>query len=138
MTEEENDKITKRDKTGIQLPDTLVGSERQAAYHKLYRTINSKKLSANKKEEATRAKIEGIAHYGGKCSCPSCGETQLEFLTLEHLRGRDKTKKRRTGKLAWLEAKRAGYPDDFTVLCFNCNCAKGIYGTCPHTWEKKQ
>jgi hypothetical protein len=24
------------------------------------------------------------------------------------------------------------YPPDFQILCYNCNCAKGVYGYCPH------
>ena len=31
----------------------------------------------------------------------------------------------------WLKAN--SYPDGFQILCFNCNCAKGAYGECPHT-----
>lgn len=118
----------------IALDDNLTGTERLVAYHKEYRKIYAKEISEKKKAEENNAKIDGIKYYGGKCSC--CGESIIEFLTLEHLNGRDKTKKRRTGKAAWLEAKRAGWPNDLTVLCFNCNCAKGAFGSCPHTWEK--
>jgi hypothetical protein len=32
-----------------------------------------------------------------------------------------------------MRLKKHGWPKEgFTILCFNCNCAKGIYGTCPH------
>jgi hypothetical protein len=24
------------------------------------------------------------------------------------------------------------------VLCFNCNCAKGFYGSCPHDAEREE
>jgi len=67
-------------------------------YNKKYRKNNKKQIADQKRQSATTAKLEGIAHYGGKCSC--CGEDQIEFLTLEHLNGRDKNKKRRTGKSA--------------------------------------
>ena len=99
-------------------------------YHKNYKKVNAKVLNQKKKEYATQCKLDGILHYGGKCSC--CGESIGEFLTLEHLNGRDKTKKRRTGKSAWIIAKREGWPDIYTVLCFNCNCAEGAFGICPH------
>lgn len=125
--------FAKYNPVGIELPDELVGSDRSKAYSKIYRERNKVEIGAKKSMEATNAKIEGIAFYGGKCTC--CGEDAFEFLTLEHLNGRVPGKKRRTGKLAWLEAKRAGFPDTLTVLCFNCNCASGIYGSCPHTWK---
>lgn len=25
-----------------------------------------------------------------------------------------------------------GFPDTYRLLCWNCNCAIGIYGECPH------
>lgn len=123
-------------KLGIGLSDELVGPERQKAYHEQYRKVNKKQISENKKKELDRAKLEGIIHYGSKCTC--CGESTIEFLTLEHLNGRVKGKKRRSGKGAWLEARRLKYPATMTVLCFNCNCAKGVYGSCPHTWKNNE
>jgi hypothetical protein len=123
-------------KINLSIPDNIVGSERFQAYHREYRKIYKEEIKAKKKIELERAKIEGINHYGGKCNC--CGESKIEFLTLEHLHGRDKGRRRRTGKGAWLEIKREGFPDKYTVLCFNCNCAKGIYGRCPHTWENNE
>lgn len=29
-------------------------------------------------------------------------------------------------------AKREGWPDQYTVLCMNCNAAKARLGACPH------
>lgn len=125
-----------RKPTNITVDENLEGYSKTQAYHKQYRALYKKELATKKQNDANRAKFDGIKHYGGKCSCPGCGESIFEFLTLEHLNGRDKSKIRRTGKFAWLEARRAGWPKDLTVLCFNCNCAKGAYGSCPHTWEK--
>ena len=84
---------------------------------------------AKRKRRLERAKAEGIAHYGGKCTC--CAESQKEFLTLEHVKGRDERAKR-LPRMEWLRAQREGFPDTYTVLCYNCNCAKGVYGVCPH------
>lgn len=104
-------------------------------YHKNYRTVNIKILSKKKREAESKIKLEGINHYGSKCTC--CNEGILEFLTLEHILGRakndfTKSGKKITGKKMWAKAKSEGYPDIYTVLCFNCNSAKGIYGKCPH------
>lgn len=122
-------------KINLSIPDELVGKDRNIAYNKEYRKLYKKEISVKKRTELDQAKIDGINHYGGKCTC--CGEATYEFLTLEHLEGRPKNnKKRRTGKGAWLQVKQEGFPDKYTVLCFNCNCAKGIHGSCPHTWKK--
>ncbi len=72
-------------------------------------------------------------YYGGKCAC--CGETQFEFLSIDHINGggtqhRIKEKIRGTGMIDWLIRK--GLPEGFQVLCHNCNQAKGYYGKCPH------
>lgn len=99
-------------------------------YMQEYRKVHKVKLAERKRDDAINAKEEGLLHYGGKCTC--CGEAIKEFLTMEHINGRDKEKVRLTGRSAWLDAKRKGWPTDITVLCFNCNCAKGIYGKCPH------
>ncbi len=76
---------------------------------------------------------EGIAAYGGVCAC--CGEADSRFLTIDHILGYAQTpvKAPRFGKLLWGWLKKNGWPRDyFQVLCFNCNCAKGIYSACPH------
>lgn len=96
---------------------------------KKYRDSHKKEIAVRKKEYRERIKLEGIQVYGGKCSC--CGEAEPRFLTLEHLNGREKGDVL-TGKKAWAKVKALGYPSDYTVLCFNCNCCKGAYGKCAH------
>lgn len=74
-------------------------------------------------------------HYGRRCVC--CGETTPEFLSVDHVDGGG-TKHRESlaggksgsGFYRWL--RRNNFPAGFQVLCFNCNCAKGFYGECPH------
>lgn len=104
-------------------------------YQKEYRKKNQTTICKQRQDYMERIKKEGIEQYGGKCSCEGCNEGRYEFLTLEHINGRKDEEKRTTGKKAWQRLKRLGWPkDNYTVLCFNCNCAKGIYGTCPHIW----
>lgn len=102
-------------------------------YHQNYRDTNKESLRFKKREYSEKIKIEGIKFYGGKCSC--CGESEPKFLTLEHKNGREEQDKL-TGKKAWAKVKSLGYPDNYTVLCFNCNCCKGAYGKCVH--EEKE
>ncbi len=65
-----------------------------------------------------------IDRYGGKCVC--CGETYLEFLTIDHINGngcRDRLKNGGGGgskTYKWLI--KNNFPPGFRTLCFNCNC----------------
>ncbi len=107
------------------------------AYHKNYRAAHRIGLAKKKLAAARAAKLEGIVVYGGKCAC--CGERQMEFLTLDHINGRKDEPYRTTGQKAWLRLKARGWPkDNFQLLCFNCNCAKGVYGRCPHQTNDAQ
>ena len=71
------------------------------------------------------------AGYGGECVC--CGESEFEFLCIDHVNGggAEDRKKHST----WQIARRVielDFPEDYQVLCHNCNLAKGFFGECPH------
>ena len=75
-----------------------------------------------------------LAYYGGACVC--CGETQVEFLAIDHVNGdgkkhREEMGSKNGGKI-YLWLIRHNFPDGFQVLCHNCNMSKGFYGYCPH------
>ena len=75
-------------------------------------------------------KQEMVQAYGGACTC--CGEDNLAFLTLEHRNGRTPHDDL-GGSRMWRLAKNLGWPEQYTVLCYNCNI--GTYkngGRCPH------
>uniref|UniRef100_A0A6M3JU55 HNH endonuclease n=1 Tax=viral metagenome TaxID=1070528 RepID=A0A6M3JU55_9ZZZZ len=83
-------------------------------------------------------KCRVIKSYGGKCSC--CGENIKEFLTIDHVNGNGKEHRNTIGRgyklYKWLE--KNNYPKDgFRLLCYNCNCARGQFGQCPHERNKK-
>ena len=77
---------------------------------------------------------EFVVAYGGKCSC--CGESNRKFLTIEHLNGGGHKERQSEGinTLTLLSRlKKRGWPKEYTVLCFNCNCGKNRNkGVCPH------
>jgi len=78
-------------------------------------------------------KMETIRAYGGECEC--CGDTQPEFLTLDHINGGGRAHREEVGrgsKDLYLWLKRNNYPDIIRVLCYNCNCSLGHRGYCPH------
>lgn len=76
-----------------------------------------------------------IDAYGGKCAC--CGENTIEFLTVDHINNdgaedRKGNGNKLGGKLyRWLI--KNNFPQGmYQILCYNCNCAKGFFGYCPH------
>ena len=87
---------------------------------------------------AARRRMRILQHYSQNIpSCACCGETQLEFLTIDHINNDGAEHRRKIsggGKgahsYAWIV--RNNFPPGFQVLCWNCNCSKGFYGECPH------
>lgn len=68
-------------------------------------------------------KKEVFAHYGNKCNC--CGETNILFLTIDHINGRKEEKRQSLYLWRWL--KKNNYPEGYQLLCYNCNCAKSDF-----------
>ena len=102
--------------------------------------IESRKVS--EKALRTRNRMEALTHYGGnppRCAC--CDENHLQFLALDHVNGGGSAHIRSipggggTSFIMWL--RRNNFPPGFQVLCHNCNCAKGFYGSCPHQDHSK-
>lgn len=103
-----------------------------------YYIENKEDIKIKHRLYSQRKRFSVLQYYGGtipKCAC--CGETQLEFLCIDHMNGngnahRRKIWDRRAGGniYQWLMAN--DLPSGFQVLCHNCNCAKGFYGACPH------
>jgi hypothetical protein len=104
---------------------------------------------ATQKRRRHQLKLEAFAAYGGAfCSC--CGETHLEFLSIDHAAGDGAEHRRQlakargwntpstsmAGSQMYLWLKQQGYPSGFRVLCFNCNFAEA-HGGCPHERERQ-
>lgn len=79
-----------------------------------------------------QSKEKCLEYYGRKCAC--CGETKLEWLSIEHKAGKKGAlhPKGQAGiKLfRWLDLN--GFPKGYEIFCYNCNSAKGNFGICPH------
>jgi hypothetical protein len=79
------------------------------------------------------ARKKVVEYYGGKCSC--CGEKEYDFLTIDHVNGGG-TKHRKIVSSALLPSLiiKNNYPDDYQILCYNCNCSKAFNKdkVCPH------
>lgn len=101
------------------------------------------KNSLNRKYSIVYKKIV-LERYGGipvKCAC--CGETEYDFLCLDHVNGGGNKhriemlgKKNVSSREFYRRMKNLPKLVGFQVLCYNCNCAKGFTGNCPHRREK--
>ncbi len=82
-----------------------------------------------------KAKVEVMRFYGSsRCAC--CGESELAFLTLDHINGDGADARRETklsGRLFYRWLVQNGLPAlPLQVLCWNCNAAKYYNNGCPH------
>ena len=105
-------------------------SRKRSLYVNTKGAIHERKYFAKLKEEV-------INHYGGKCSCPGCPVTDIDMLSMDHIKGGG-TKQRKEegitdGHSLYHKLKNENYPPGFRVLCMNCNLGRFINGgTCPH------
>ena len=104
-------------------------------YQRTYNQTHREQRLEAKRNRVLQTKLKAFDIYGGRfCSC--CGETEIDFLTIDHIFGGG-TKHRHTitgngnGLYNWLA--KNNYPSGYRVLCRNCNW--GVYkgnGICPH------
>lgn len=74
-----------------------------------------------------------IDGYGGACAC--CGEATHQFLTIDHPNDDGAAHRREVGAghrfYLWLVSQ--GFPDEYRLLCRNCNWGRYVNGgVCPH------
>ncbi len=84
----------------------------------------------NKTERERRAKLKTdalFAYSEGDAHCLHCGEQNSEFLTLDHISGRESMghAKHVKGHTLYSLLKREGYPPGMQILCWNWNEIKG-------------
>lgn len=111
-----------------------------------HNAVNRKRYHRNWKQEQKRRydkhqklKIAALEAYGGICQC--CHESEIAFLTIDHIDNDGARHRRRDGVggghnfYQWL--KNNNYPSGFQVLCMNCNFSKHTNGgTCVHQEQK--
>lgn len=89
------------------------------------------------KRHREKLKKKILEAYGAVCAC--CGESQYEFLTLDHINGGGGAHlRKRSAPGVLLDVIRDNFPrDKYQVLCMNCNWARSIHGKCPHATANK-
>jgi hypothetical protein len=112
------------------------------AYADTWRAENLDKFKEYNRKSGLKLKREVMDAYGGACVC--CGETELVFLTIDHVNDDGAEHRREIAAekgTNWAQAGRNtyrwlrdnGFPEGFQVLCANCNCGKQWNGgVCPH------
>lgn len=108
--------------------------EKIKAYRKEWSKHNREKCAAASRRCRSRLREKVLLAYGNKCAC--CGETQIQFLALDHVNGGGNEERRQLNITDPIEMYRLvrnrGFPPEYQVLCHNCNMAKSLYGQCPH------
>lgn len=104
---------------GLMRPDDYYAAKR----------VSSNALIADLRDET-------FAAYGGAC-CACCGESQIQFLSLDHINGNGNKHRKETGNAGghrfYRVLKKQGFPPGYQVLCMNCNCGRHRNGgICPH------
>jgi hypothetical protein len=98
----------------------------------VYPAKNPKK-QAQQRAYASRVKKEVINFYAGQCVC--CGENDIDVLNIDHI-NQDGSILRRlypSQNKIYFWLRKNGYPDDYQVLCCNCNRGSFFFnGVCPH------
>lgn len=120
--------------------------EAKDRFQRYYREHREEILSKRKKDprikESQRKhfrkiKREVLSHYANplKCACSECNETNLGFLTIDHiLNNGAEERKRIKGNYLYYWLRKHNYPKGYQVLCYNCNLgrAKTPNKVCPH------
>ena len=109
-------------------------------YHQDYAKTHRERFKEYARVRKARLKLEVLQAYGGAiCAC--CGETHIEFLSIDHINGRGAAHRREltgadsrhmVGATFYKWVKDHQFPLGFRVLCMNCNFALGHFSYCPH------
>jgi hypothetical protein len=119
----------------------IVGCTKAAVTYNLRRLgiplrtlADAKRMSDSHKPRTSVTKVEMVEAYGGKCAC--CGETEMVFLSLDHVDGGGSAHRKSLGgnggRKILQEAKAAGWPGAYRVLCMNCQFGTRYGRACPH------
>ena len=113
-------------------------AERNRANARAWYKRNTKRSLQTTQAYKRRLKTKILAHYGTYCQC--CGETKLEFLTLDHINGKGNEHRRQVSQTSgghsfYATLIKMEYPLGLQVLCWNCNMAKAHFDECPHLQE---
>lgn len=110
--------------------------DERIAYTQDFYRKNARRLS--RKNAAFKGHVRRTvrAYLGNKCVC--CGETEQEFLSVDHVRNNGAKHRREKGREAWMWEVWKAIKDkrivtEYALMCFNCNFSKHFgKGVCAH------
>jgi hypothetical protein len=121
---QENAKYNKTHKEQIRKHNKACYDSHKPYYHK------------QSKEYKQRLRMEVLGIYSNQTfSCACCGDSHLQFLTIDHINNDGKEHRKQIGGvgMTYLWLRKNNYPAGFQVLCYNCNNGKRVNrGVCPH------
>lgn len=83
-----------------------------------------------------KQKMIVFQHYGLRCSC--CGETKIEFLSIDHINGYGNQYVKITNGHLYTWLIKNNFPRDYRTLCMNCNWGRRftVNKECPHSKDR--
>ena len=103
-----------------------------------YYYANKSKIVKTMKEHRIKIKTAAIAILGDKCACPGCNETNIKFLTIDHVHNNGARHRKQIGNSSnklhqWIVDSPHRATRVLRLLCWNCNCGRAVNsGICPH------
>ena len=114
-------------------------AERQRKYYEKQYAASSEPFKKRGQLYKVRLFEKVVAGYGGKCACPDCPESNVAFLTIDHVND-DGAAHRKivSSNTIYRQVIKEDFPPRYRLLCFNCNMGRYFRGggTCPHTLTK--
>src|SRR3972149_7809370 len=106
--------------------------DKKNAYDKQWRKDNAERVRERQRNRFIRLRLEVLSRDSqGVPRCACCGETENQFLSIDHINGKGKEDRSDTGGNFYMRLKREGFPQGlYQILCYNCNLSKGFYGAC--------
>lgn len=80
-----------------------------------WRKENKDKTKTIAKRSRDKAREDVLNHYGNKCNC--CGESQPEFLAIDHINNDGCEHRRKHYKSMYIWVRKNNYPSDLQILC---------------------
>ena len=119
----------------------LENKEKVKIYKSKYYQDNRERVLIKSREFQQKRKLSIIKHYSlGEFKCACCGETEIGFLSIDHIGGGGTKQKKELGgggNMIHRWITRNNFPVGFQILCYNCNMSKGALGECPHETERR-
>lgn len=106
---------------------------RQAKWARDKRKSNPDKYNKIHRKYTRSRRIKVIKLLGSKCTC--CGETIIEFLSVQHKNNDGAKHRRKIGSGAtynWILKNPIKAKEVLEIMCMNCNTSYGFFGYCPH------